>query len=56
MYLAKYGFVADAISHLTLALSNKEISTADRKHVSNLYLHCMVYQLQDEETNQKTLM
>ncbi|XP_063404631.1 uncharacterized protein LOC134688085 isoform X2 [Mytilus trossulus] len=58
MYLAKYGYVADAISHLTLALSNKEISTADRKHVSNLYLHCMVYQLQDGnvETNQKTLI
>ncbi|XP_052092114.1 uncharacterized protein LOC127728604 isoform X1 [Mytilus californianus] len=58
MYLAKYGYVADAISHLTLALSNREISTADRKHVSNLYLHCMVYQLQDGdmETNQKTLI
>jgi uncharacterized protein YihD (DUF1040 family) len=54
-YLARYGYVQEATSNLIQALSSRECNTTERKHLSNLYLHCMVYNLKDRnshDTNQ----
>ena len=46
-YLAKYGYVSDAITHIKQAMSCKD-SNIDKKQLCNLYIYCMVYLLMEE--------